>query len=113
MTNSWKSGEHYQVKNNEVFRCRVFLLIYTHRSVSSIKRAIPVPSSYPELLPVLGRCREVEAVLSAYSVLWCVPKSDVYTEKTRYIGGYASLSPGHPGSVNIIVNNNTIKLQLP
>lgn len=53
VTNSWKRGEHYQVKNNEVFRCRVFLLIYTHRRISSSKKAILAPSSYPELFSVL------------------------------------------------------------
>ena len=96
VTNSCKSGEHYQVKNNEVFRCRVFLLIYTHRSVSSIKKAIPAPSSYPELLSVLGRCREVEAVLSAYSVLRCVPQIRCLRRENTFYWGICFTQPWAP-----------------
>ena len=60
MTNSWKRGEHYQVKNNQVFRCRVFLLIYTHPSISSSKKDILMSSLYPELFSVLWEmCRKV------------------------------------------------------
>ena len=50
---------------------------------------------------------------SAQSAYTVCRKSDFYAEKTCYIGGYASLSPGHPSSANIIINNNMIKLQLP
>lgn len=62
------------------------------------------------LSPVGDVQKSGDGAQSAYSVC---RKSDFYAEKTCYIGGHASLSPGHPSSINIIINNNMIKLQLP
>lgn len=96
VTNSWKRGEHYQVKNNEVFRRRVFLLIYTHRSVSSIKKAMLTPSSTLSCSQSCGRCRRVEAELSAYSVLQCVSKIRFLCRENMLYWGICFTQPWAP-----------------